>query len=1024
MTITTLDDLRDPASWQAVASGQARLDIASAAGPTGPALCLDFDFAGGGGFVVARRPLSLSLPRSYRIALLYKSAMPPNGFELKLVDPSGANVWRYRLETLEPAEDWRRLEIPGREIPFAWGPAGGGAARAVGALEIAIVAGSGGRGSLLIGALDLEDRTPPWPPRVLASAARAESPPESVLDGRADTAWRAGSGREDAWLTLDQHRPAEYGGVILRWAEPTRERAFRVAASDDGETWSDLHVAARAWGACSFVAVPRGFSRFVRVAVEPDAEGQYPGVTAIELQEDAFSRSPNELFHHLAAHSPRGHHPRWLGREQTYWTAVDVPDGGVPALLNEDGAIEIGPSEPGGAGCMLEPFLFVDDRLLGWAELAPVPSLEQGVLPIPSVRGAAAGLRFEVTAFADDGSGQRLLVARYRVANDRAEATPVTLFVAVRPFQVSPPWQGHGAIGGVTPIERIEWINDEVLVNGRQRLVPTRPPSGFGASIFDQGPITERLARGELPGDTRVDDPLGYASAALRFDLQMRAGATEEILIVAPFSMAGESASPASTSLAALDGTRAFARSCSTWSERLGRVRFDLPPIADALIATARTALGHILVNRDGPALQPGPRRYTRSWIRDGAVMSAALLRMGLTAPAIDFVRWYAGLQTPGGDVPCCVDHQGPDGLVEHDSLGELLFAIAEPVRFTGDRALAAALWPVVLRAVARLESLRAERLTDDYRAPERLACRGLLPESVSHEGYLAQPVHAYWDDFWAVRGLKDAIELAALLGETAEQARWERLLDAFRASLYDSIDRTMAERGIDFIPGSVEWADADPTAIAMALTLIDETHNLPSQAVTRTFDRFMERFRAMHQHRVDWTQYSPYEIRVAGALTRLGGRDQAHEVLDVLLADRRPPAWHQWPEIIWRDPRAPGHQGDLPHAWISAEYILAVRDLFVHERGSDQSLVIGAGLPARWLDAGPVRVANLPTWYGCLDMSLERSGGSGLTLTLGGLDRLPPGGLQCAIPHGGAPVVVTLEGEILRGASHLVRVI
>ena len=35
------------------------------------------------------------------------------------------------------------------------------------------------------------------------------------------------------------------------------------------------------------------------------------------------------------------------------------------------------------------------------------------------------------------------------------------------------------------------------------------------------------------------------------------------------------------------------------------------------------------------------------------------------------------------------------------------------------------------------------------------------MPVSVSHEGYLAQPVHSYWDDFWALRGLRDAVDLA-----------------------------------------------------------------------------------------------------------------------------------------------------------------------------------------------------------------------------------------------------------------------
>ena len=59
----------------------------------------------------------------------------------------------------------------------------------------------------------------------------------------------------------------------------------------------------------------------------------------------------------------------------------------------------------------------------------------------------------------------------------------------------------------------------------------------------------------------------------------------------------------------------------------------------------------HILINRDGPAFHPGPRRYSRSWIRDGAMMGAALLRMGCVAEMRDFIRWYARFQTEDGNL-------------------------------------------------------------------------------------------------------------------------------------------------------------------------------------------------------------------------------------------------------------------------------------------------------------------------------------------------------------------------------------
>ena len=105
------------------------------------------------------------------------------------------------------------------------------------------------------------------------------------------------------------------------------------------------------------------------------------------------------------------------------------------------------------------------------------------------------------------------------------------------------------------------------------------------------------------------------------------------------------------------------------------------------------------------------------------------------------------------------------------------------------------------------------------------------------------------------------------------------------------------------------------------------------------------------------WNNYSAYEIRILGAMVRLGRRDDAQEMLEFFLADRRPPAWNQWPEISWRNLRDAGHLGDVPHAWIGAEYVLAVLGMFAYERLSDAALVVAAGICDAWLDTGAVIV-------------------------------------------------------------------
>jgi hypothetical protein len=130
-----------------------------------------------------------------------------------------------------------------------------------------------------------------------------------------------------------------------------------------------------------------------------------------------------------------------------------------------------------------------------------------------------------------------------------------------------------------------------------------------------------------------------------------------------------------------------------------------------------------------------------------------------------------------------------------------------------------------------------------------------------------------------------------------------------------------------------------------------------------------------------------------------LGRREEANELLDFFLSDRRPLVWNQWPEISWRDPRSPGHLGDVPHSWIGAEYVLAVLGMLAYESPGDCSLVLAAGVSEAWLDGEGVEVTGLPTWWGPLGYRLRRDGPNALRLDLAPGLREPPGGIVVRPP-------------------------
>lgn len=998
-----IDDFSDPASWLAVASGQAELRITSEPTSRGRALRLDFDFKGGGGFVVARKEFSMAMPEAYAFSFRVHGAAPRNKLEFKMADPSGTNVWRWQQDAFDFRRGSRELFLKSSQIEFAWGPAGGGTLRKLGAVEFVISAGPGGKGTVWLEDFRFVNRTIRKVPIVTASGSAKGRDPQSVLGKNAKSGWRNAPRDPKPWLQLDFRQAREYGGLIVDWAPLPAKRAFAVRASDDGKKWRTLHRSRGVEGPRSFVGLPHGESRFIRIAFDGGA-----AIRHLAVQPFDFSRSPVDFFHAVAGQSPVGWHPRWLMREQSYWTCAGVPDGKTCALINEEGLVE-----PDRGTFSLEPFLHAKGRLITWADAKRSVRLEEDGLPIPSATWKLPGLTLETTAFATGHGAAAVLFVRYRVGNAGKRALRARLFVALRPYQVNPPWQGWQGLGGVSRINEITWGHGAARVNGDKWVVPLAKPTAFGAAAFQQGLITDHLATGRLPAQGGVRDDSGFASAAMRFDLKIAAGATREVFVAVPFGVKRVLDAKQLRRLARTDGVAQFEEAVRVFRERLAPASFRMPAgVAREAALTFRTAAGQILINRDGPALQPGPRRYTRSWIRDGAIMGAALLRIGDRRALPEFIRWFVPNQRSDGFVPCCVDRTGPDWLVEHDSHGQLIYGVMESFRFTGDRRFLADMWPHVRKAARFMERLRAKRLTPEYRTPERNDRYGLLPESASHEGYLAHPVHSYWDDFWALRGLKDAAAIATELGHAKDAADFTRLADSFRKTLRTSIRAVIAAKDLHHVPGSVEWADFDPTATSNAVNLLQGMADVPAKQLDEMFAHFVRDFRLRHSGAMPWSNYTAYEIRIIGALVHLGRRAEALELLEFFLSDRRPRAWNQWPEISWKDPRSPGHLGDVPHTWIASEYMLVFASLFAHEREADDALVIGAGVDDRWLAGRGIAVRGLPTWHGTLDLTMKQERNRTLLVDLGGDLRVPRGGFVVRPPGDRAICAISINGH------------
>ena len=1008
---TILDDFEELSDWTASASDGARVEIARDGGHVGMSMRIDFDL-GAGGYVIARKAFALTLPANYAFTFQIRGQAQPNSFQLKLIDRSGQNVWWYNQRGFAFPEDWRSVVVKKQRIEYAWGPAGG-TPKQVAYIEFAIAAGMGGKGSVWIDDLRLEERPAAVRaetlPKVTASTFVPEHEPERIFDADAQTSWHSGTLAADQWVLVDFAKPRDYGGLVIDWDPEDYATSYEVQVSNDAENWTTAYSSTLGNGGRDYIYMPDAESRYVRLSLQQSSRGQGYGIRTLAVKPFEFSASLNQFFAAIAADAPVGTYPKYFAGQQTYWTVVGVSGDGTNALLNEEGMLEVGRNQ-----FSVEPFLYVDGTLKSWNAVAITQELARGYLPIPSVTWQHDGLTLRITAFAAGKPGASTLYATYRVDSIAAEPHTVDLFLTIRPFQVVPPWQSLNMIGGVTPIKTLAFAGRTVTVNDDRTVVSLTPPEHFGAATFEEGPVTDFLQKDTVPPRTDVADTFGYASGALQYRLTLPPGGHDQVSIAVPFH-------PPDPAPAAVDAETApayvatkLSDTTGDWERVLGHVDFQLPASAERIEHTLKSTLAYILINRDGPAIEPGSRTYARAWIRDGAMISEALLQMGFTEEVREFIRWFARYQFPDGGIPCCVDRRGSDRVAENDSDGEFVFVVAEYYRYTRDIGFLNEMWPAVVGAVSHIEALREQGLIDVYRLPEKQAFYGLVPQSISHEGYSSHPVHSYWDDFFALRGLKDAAALAVAVGDEDRATRYGTLRDTFRNDVYASMTRSMAEHAIDYIPGSVELGDFDPSSTAIALTLGSEQAHLPEPALTHTFDAYWTHVQERQARTQGDEAYSPYELRNVSAFVRLGQRDRARELLDMLLAGQRPQAWNEWAEVVWRDPATPRFIGDMPHTWVGSSFIISLRDMFAYERDADRSLVVAAGIPDAWLDGG-VGVTRLPTHYGILNYTLRSDGPTTLRLRLSGDLTLPAGYIVVRPPLTSPLKAVTVNGAAVQ---------
>lgn len=352
--------------------------------------------------------------------------------------------------------------------------------------------------------------------------------------------------------------------------------------------------------------------------------------------------------------------------------------------------------------------------------------------------------------------------------------------------------------------------------------------------------------------------------------------------------------------------------------------------------------------------------QYHAFWLRDGTHIMNAYDETGHFDAARECLPFF--LKT-----------QNDDGLFlsqpgQYDGWGQALWAFGRYYELSHDRAFAARVLPAVKRAVAWLRRARA---ADPMH---------LMPAANPHDDEFTQKTaHVTGHNFWALVGLRSAIELANGAGAPQDAAEFQREYDDYSQTLMAALRAVAAKNGgyipagID-VPGGQDWGNMNTLYPKVLLPPFDPLVTGTLQHTRAEYAEGLMTYAGLLHHYITMKNSEAELVR--------GEQEQVvDDLYAILLHTSSTQAGWEYGVQPWgtRD-----FGRDLaPHGWFAADYIALVRNMLVREQGDDLHLL--SVLSPAWTKPGDaIELRNAPTEFGTVGLKAAfRSGGMDLDLHL-----------------------------------------
>ncbi len=349
----------------------------------------------------------------------------------------------------------------------------------------------------------------------------------------------------------------------------------------------------------------------------------------------------------------------------------------------------------------------------------------------------------------------------------------------------------------------------------------------------------------------------------------------------------------------------------------------------------------------------PGPFTYKRFWFRDAVLILHALLCVGAHERVERAVNRFPRRQSVAGYF------HSQEG--EWDSNGQVLWFMRRFCEVTG-RPCPTEWFKALKKGAAWILRKRLPADSEELHA-------GLLPAGFSAE-HFGNNDYYYWDDYWAVAGLRSAAAVCEEEGNEREAMRFQKEADRFMESVERSLERSKTIRRHEGIPAS-PYRRMDSGAVG-SMVASYPLQLLPAEEprLLSTIEYLLEHCfvsDAFFQDMIHSGMNVYLSLHCAQVLLRAG--DPRFYPIVMRVVELASPTG-QWPEAIHPQTLG-GCMGDGQHMWAAAEWVMMMRNLFVREE--DRKLVLLQGIPESWWRAGQLmEIGPVHTRFGSLHLKVQ----------------------------------------------------